>query len=631
MVAIPASARSVTYTPVNSAGPFPLDFPVFDGTGADLRVTLDEVEIAGWTFSGTIEAGFYGDPNTWINGDVTLSAPVTGSLRIDGKRMPRRVAQFQEGQGIPARDMNAALNTLTAVDQELRRDMDRVGDIPETLAYAIQVVNDATQLATPGDGTVSDPKVVTPASESLGIKDFKLARQHSKIASPAPIRSFQSYMDQGLTLVECATGPVGGGQDATTALQKLATECANLGFTGRIGRGEFVLNGTVVFDESGAATVDAPRGGLVGDGAGTIIRVASNITALDLRGGPSPGMGLHTRFGDFMLYRAGLAQNGIGIKLDNYAWSDFERIAIYGFGLGISATDFLSSTLRRVTIRNCERGMSIAYTDFSRPNALTFADLELGMNKEYGASINSPMALNWIGGAVEGNGIGGTGAYGFQGGVALVNGGDEGAVGVSFQSIDFEYNKGGADIIIDHTVNDCVYSVEGCTFNRISGTDYVTNNIAVSAGGTAAVIVGIERCSFKGWNDYVESAARPYIGVNTLTNLVVKVDDKTLFKDNIAYIDPAKWGTATRVGSVTAAGAANFLPRGWTCVKNSTGTYTVTHNLGTTGYSVAAVANSADSVTVERVLTSANSFAVVITGPTGALMDGAFTFTLSRA
>lgn len=495
-----------------------------------------------------------------------------------------------------------------------------------------QMLDDATQLATPGDNTVTDPKVATPANETLGIKDFKLSRQHSLISSPAPIRSLQSYFDQGLTLVECASGPIGSGQDATAALQKLAAECANLGFTGRIGCGEFIIDDTVVFDEAGATSIDAPRGGLIGDGSGTIIRVASNITALQLKGGPSPGIAVHSRFGDFLLMRSGFAGDGIGISIDNYAWSDFERIAIYGFDIGILATDFLSSTLRRCTIRNNKRGMIANYADFSRPNALTFDDLELGQNSEFGAIITSPVTLNWIGGAVEGNGIGGTGIYGFTGGVCLINGGVEGTVGANMQNVYFEYNNGTADLRINHTSNDCVYSIEGCTFNRIDGTNYVSSNIELEIGGTAVVVAGIERCAFKGFNDYVESAARPYINVIGFSdnNLAVKVDDKTFFKSDTAYQDPAKWGTATRIGSITAAGTASFLPRDWSVIKTSTGVYTITHNLGTIGYVVSALTNTGSGMTVQRCGISANSFYIVTATPDGTLTDSDFVFTLNR-
>lgn len=121
MTTIPASDRSMSYAPVAATGPFPIDFPLFDETGADLYVTLDGVEVSGWTFTGTVESGFYGAPNTWVNGSITFATPISGELLINGDRDPRRQAQFAEGRGVPARDQNTEWNILTAIAQEFRR------------------------------------------------------------------------------------------------------------------------------------------------------------------------------------------------------------------------------------------------------------------------------------------------------------------------------------------------------------------------------------------------------------------------------------------------------------------------------------------------------------------------------
>ena len=149
----------MTYAPVATAGPFPVDFPVFDEDGVDLKVTVDAIERADWTFVGTLESGFLGTPNTWINGEVTFDDPITGALVIKGLRAPRRVAQFQEGKGVPARDINAALNTLTAVDQELRRDVDEFVDRLEDLDEAVAAAAASAVLA----DTASDVAIAASA------------------------------------------------------------------------------------------------------------------------------------------------------------------------------------------------------------------------------------------------------------------------------------------------------------------------------------------------------------------------------------------------------------------------------------------------------------------------------------
>ena len=172
MTTIPASERSISYAPVASTGPFPVTFPVFDETGADLRVSLDNVEVGGWTFAGELVSGFYGDPSTWVNGSITFTAPITGALDIDGLRTPQRESQFAEGRGIPARDQNTELNILTATDQELRRDVDR------TTAEAVRVPRPETGFVLPvaaarsgkllGFGAGGEPNLVTPDLDGNG-------------------------------------------------------------------------------------------------------------------------------------------------------------------------------------------------------------------------------------------------------------------------------------------------------------------------------------------------------------------------------------------------------------------------------------------------------------------------------
>ena len=479
--------------------------------------------------------------------------------------------------------------------------------------------------------TLGDGNIATPVTEAGGILDTKVARRHSLISGPAIIRSFQSYMDQGLTLAECSTGPLGYGQDATTALQKLASECANLGFIGKIGPGDFPVTSSIIFDEAGAEGIAVPRGGLRGEGpSGTRIRPATGVTPLVIRGGtPVPpdtvGLVYNAKFSDFMLLQ--VDGTGTGINVDNFAWGLFDNLFVTGFAIGLNATDFLSSTVSHSRIRGNTRGIVSMFSDFSRPNALTFLDINLGANVEYGAFFQEGTTLDWIGGAVEGNGWTGTGGFGFQGGIYLLNGGSEGAVGASFRSVYFEYNKGSADLKISHTANDAAYEISGCSFNRIDSTKYVTNNLYVENGGPGQVVVNLLGCGFKGYNTYVESAARPYLSV---TGAELVSHPGCMYKSDTAYIDPAKWGSAVRGGAVAADGSALKLPRAWASVKSSTGVYTITHNLGTTDYGVVATADTVNSNHVERIIRGTNVFTVVVSSPSNVLTDDAFSFVLKR-
>ncbi len=136
--------RRSEYAPVASVGPFAVGFPIFDASGDDLRVTLDGDAVTNWTLLADQEAGFYGAPNTYVNGEITFLSPITGALVIEGRRSPRRQSQFAEGRGVPARDLNAEFNILTAMAREM---FDRLGVYEATIITeaVIQALLDEAQ------------------------------------------------------------------------------------------------------------------------------------------------------------------------------------------------------------------------------------------------------------------------------------------------------------------------------------------------------------------------------------------------------------------------------------------------------------------------------------------------------
>ncbi len=188
MAPIPSSTRKITYNPIASTGPFPVGspaFPIFDPVGADLLVTLDGVVATGWTFSGVLESGFYGAPNTYT-GSISFATPITGALVIKGKRAPRRQAQYGEGRGIPAKDHNAEYNVLTATDQELRRDVDdislralrvpdgeTVGDLPAVIDRAGKVLG-FDELGRPAPYVTDPIPLAQPGVDTVGTLELKI-------------------------------------------------------------------------------------------------------------------------------------------------------------------------------------------------------------------------------------------------------------------------------------------------------------------------------------------------------------------------------------------------------------------------------------------------------------------------
>lgn len=175
--------RLTTYTPNNSAGPFDIGFPIFDPTGADLVVELDGVrQVGNWTVSVAAFPGFWGAPNTWT-GTISFAVPVSGTLVIEGARAPRRVSQYAEGRGIPARDANTELNMLWAVLRELYQGIKRTlrapaSDAPIDMTLPGKVARANKLLEFDGQGrpvtTRGFPDLQSLVDQAEGARDLAL-------------------------------------------------------------------------------------------------------------------------------------------------------------------------------------------------------------------------------------------------------------------------------------------------------------------------------------------------------------------------------------------------------------------------------------------------------------------------
>lgn len=107
------AVRSVTFTPVASAGPFSLPFPIYEADSAaelksDFLITLAGVIQTGYVVSGTFVDGVA------INGAITMTAPVTGTLIIYSRRPPRSSVDLSDGQAVTSLELQAMVNGLLA-------------------------------------------------------------------------------------------------------------------------------------------------------------------------------------------------------------------------------------------------------------------------------------------------------------------------------------------------------------------------------------------------------------------------------------------------------------------------------------------------------------------------------------
>jgi len=94
-----------------------------------------------------------------------------------------------------------------------------------------------------------------------------------------------------------------------------------------------------------------------------------------------------------------------------------------------------------------------------------------------------------------------------------------------------------------------------------------------------------------------------YTAVPTYTTgeLITASHGNTYWRDNFAYLKSAVDDNTTKIakiysGRVASDGSAVKLPSGWSSSRTATGKYQITHNLGTTDYTITALANGKHSL-----------------------------------
>jgi hypothetical protein len=72
-----------------------------------IRVNFNDPTF-GWTITSQSGTPLANLPRPITDGVLTFTNPQTGTVQIVGARRPRRVAQFAENMGVPARNLNQA-------------------------------------------------------------------------------------------------------------------------------------------------------------------------------------------------------------------------------------------------------------------------------------------------------------------------------------------------------------------------------------------------------------------------------------------------------------------------------------------------------------------------------------------
>lgn len=348
---------------------------------------------------------------------------------------------------------------------------------------------------------------------------------------------------------------------------------------------------------------------LRGDGAYNILQATYGI-----------GIAAHAEqeFSDFSVKGV---STSTGFRIENGAFLRVNRLGLYNNNYGLFGMSVLSSAFRDVRAAWGNYG---AYfhkgTGLSKPNALLFENCNFQNNSNHGMVVQNPSNMQFIGGSIEGNGTQGSAA---TGGVHITfDGGSEGSVGATFIGTYFEGNGGGYDLKLENLGSTYVtVTLIGCNFNRISSSKFVTNNIIA----TGKIKLNLINCTFKGFNSYAVSAARPYI------NYGGGVEFQAFgcrYESNVEA--PLGVSDGIYAGFHGRGGAAPTLPRLWTIRNPTVGVTQITHNLNTMNYSVVATTEESVNYRVERITKGANEFQIVTVDGSGSFVNAAAAWQLVR-
>jgi hypothetical protein len=126
--------------------------------------------VFGWTITSLSQPSLATAPRPITDAILTFNHVQTGTIQIVGARRPRRVTQFNENTGVPARNLNQALTDIIAM---LREDWDKINDVTgravlappgETINVLTAMANRANQGACFDSGGNLIPCVSVPIS-----------------------------------------------------------------------------------------------------------------------------------------------------------------------------------------------------------------------------------------------------------------------------------------------------------------------------------------------------------------------------------------------------------------------------------------------------------------------------------
>lgn len=309
--------------------------------------------------------------------------------------------------------------------------------------------------------------------------------------------------------------------DDTTNIQAAINYANTIGGDVYFPAGVYRITNGLTIDNSGD-TDPRIKASLYGDSSSSVaIRAdAGSYNMLTITGGTGPGVESHQVIRGLFFVKEDFV--GYCVGGDNLAFLSFEDVCFYNAEYGFYATDVLSTVFYNCIFRQSKIGMRAQYTNFSYPNALTLVGCVVGNCEDAGVWIEGGTNFNMFGGSVESNGLTGSSATKF--GVLLSNSGVQGSVSGNFSGVYFENNVGTADIWLANSAQPVAASISGCSFARLSATQYTTNNIYVETSGSGVTqSVSVAGCGFKYFTPYTPNSGRKYINSSSTSGGVSTV------------------------------------------------------------------------------------------------------------
>lgn len=324
-----------------------------------------------------------------------------------------------------------------------------------------------------------------------------------------------------------------------------------------------------------------------------------------------------------------------GMLIQNKAHTRLENIVIcrHPDGEGLRTDSVLTSDLTNVYLQSNRIGWRATNSgDLSELNAITANRLTCSQNSEWGIvgdRWGAGTTINSL--TCEGNGIAGNNT---TGGMNIAVNGLNGSGAVVLNNPYFEFNAGGADLLIDNTgTRPVTVVINGGNFHRVDATVFTTYNILASSSGGGKLTVILNGTTFQSAGSYAPNAARPYW--RAINNAEI-IDIGCVYNEEVSKQSAVASSGVAQLGRVMADGTMDTNTAGATSTRLSAGRYQITtpYNLGTgsSGYivSVSPQANG-NSVTTELIYVSGSQFIVQLRNSvSGAGFDSMFSFIVHR-